>query len=612
VLKWSDPLGASGNDYDLYILNSTGTSVAGSSTNIQDGNDDPVEDAGNRSAGQRLVILKKTGAADRFLHLNTNRGVLSISTPGVIYGHNGGVNTYSVAATPAGPASFDGVRFGPYPDAHSATNVVEQFSSDGPRRIFYNADGTPKTPGNVSSTGGHLYQKPDITAADGETTTTPTFIPFFGTSAAAPTAGALMALLKQASPGSTRTQLYNAMTSSAIDIEAPGVDRDSGAGIFMPIRAAAALGVSGPAFLERGPFTVVPPSGGNGRLDPGEVANLLVRLDNLGLANATNISATLSTSTPLVTVPSSPTRTYADLAALVGSGTGATPFRFALAPSFPCGAPIDFTLTVNYNGGSTQVFNFTVTPGALVTISETLDTTAPTSTTAYTASTGLQTNRLNRNGVISSCSTAKATPILQEAGAGTSKRYDAYTFTASASGCTTVTLSAAFNASGNAIFVAVYGNGGYNPAAIQTNYLADWGVTTGGLVTVGFNATGGQQFTVVVHEITTNAALGQAYTLNVTGPISNGCALLPTAAPVSLAGRVSASSGNAIRNAIVTATDREGTAHIAKSNTFGYYRIDGLDASMAYVVSASAKGYSFDPSLINLTGDLLEFNLVAK
>src|SRR5205814_3813479 len=137
---WSDPVGGSGNDYDLYVLNSAGTTVTASSTNVQSGTQDPYEDAGNRSAGEKLVIVKKAAAANRFLHLNTNRGVLTVSTTGVIYGHNGGVNTISVAATPAGPATFDGVRFGPFPNAHSGTNVVEQFSSDGPRRIFYNAD----------------------------------------------------------------------------------------------------------------------------------------------------------------------------------------------------------------------------------------------------------------------------------------------------------------------------------------------------------------------------------------------------------------------------------------------------------------------------------------
>src|SRR5438132_3768059 len=42
-LSWADPLGGSTNDYDLFVLNSTGTSVISSSTNIQSGVQDPLE-----------------------------------------------------------------------------------------------------------------------------------------------------------------------------------------------------------------------------------------------------------------------------------------------------------------------------------------------------------------------------------------------------------------------------------------------------------------------------------------------------------------------------------------------------------------------------------------
>jgi hypothetical protein len=74
----------------------------------------------------------------------------------------------SVAATRAA-ATFNGAPAGPYPNAFNAANVVETFSSDGPRRIFFNADSTPITPGNFlgGTNGGLLRQKPDITAADG-------------------------------------------------------------------------------------------------------------------------------------------------------------------------------------------------------------------------------------------------------------------------------------------------------------------------------------------------------------------------------------------------------------------------------------------------------------
>ena len=62
--------------------------------------------------------------------------------------------------------------------------------------MFFNANGVPYTPGNFSSTGGIVLQKPDITAASGGVTTFPLhsgFNPFYGTSAAAPQAGAIAA-----------------------------------------------------------------------------------------------------------------------------------------------------------------------------------------------------------------------------------------------------------------------------------------------------------------------------------------------------------------------------------------------------------------------------------
>jgi subtilisin-like proprotein convertase family protein len=228
TLQWSDPLGSSGNDYDLFRLNTAGDTVASSSTNIQDGNDDPYEQMSNSTASPRIVVVKKTGAAARFLHLNTNRGQLSVATAGQTHGHNATSNAYTfgVAATYAGSA---------YPNPFSTSNVVETFSSDGPRRIFFLGDGTAITPGNFSSTGGAVLQKPDLTAADGVFVSGAGDQPgqYFGTAAAAANAAAIAALIKSANPGFTQGQLRSALLSSALDIEAPGVDRDSGVGIVM-------------------------------------------------------------------------------------------------------------------------------------------------------------------------------------------------------------------------------------------------------------------------------------------------------------------------------------------------------------------------------------------
>jgi uncharacterized repeat protein (TIGR01451 family) len=65
--------------------------------------------------------------------------------------------------------------------------------------------------------------------------------PFFGTSAAAPHAAALAALVWSASPGASATTVKSALLASALDIEAPGFDRDSGVGIVMAPAAVRAV-----------------------------------------------------------------------------------------------------------------------------------------------------------------------------------------------------------------------------------------------------------------------------------------------------------------------------------------------------------------------------------
>jgi subtilisin family serine protease len=118
------------------------------------------------------------------------------------------------------------------PFAGAAADPVEVYSSDGPRRVFYQADGTPITPGNFLFTGGSVRQKPDVAAADCVAVSTPGLNPFCGTSAAAGHAAAIAALVKSTNPSLTTSQLRTAMTSTALDIEAPGFDRDSGFGLL--------------------------------------------------------------------------------------------------------------------------------------------------------------------------------------------------------------------------------------------------------------------------------------------------------------------------------------------------------------------------------------------
>ncbi|HST23345.1 MAG TPA: S8 family serine peptidase [Blastocatellia bacterium] len=241
-MMWSDPLAGSGNDYDVYILNAAGTSILRSSDSSQTGTQDPYEGINTLNVGEKIAIVKFSGAA-RAIHLNTGRARLLIATSGQTKGHSCAADAFGVAAVNA--ASAGGGAF-----VGGATNPTETFSSDGTRRVFYNANGTPITPGNVlfATNGGAVRQKPDIAAADGVATTFPGgsgLNPFFSTSAAAPHAGAIAALLKQFKPALTTSQVRTILTSTALDIEAAGIDRDSGVGIVMALAALQSVPNSG-------------------------------------------------------------------------------------------------------------------------------------------------------------------------------------------------------------------------------------------------------------------------------------------------------------------------------------------------------------------------------
>jgi subtilisin family serine protease len=232
-LFWADPLGKSSNDYSLYVVDSDGH-VLRSSTTSHTGTQDPYQSVAQLNQGESILITKSASAAPRFMHLDIGRARLKIGTEGNVRGHNasGATNAFSVAAieAPNPPSRF----------VAGAAISVEEFSSDGPRRIFYRADGTPHTPDDFSSKGGVVLSKPDITAADGISTTLPSdsgLNPFFGTSAAAPHAAAIAALLASFDPTLSPAELREVLVGSALAIDGTGQNINAGAGIVMAFTA---------------------------------------------------------------------------------------------------------------------------------------------------------------------------------------------------------------------------------------------------------------------------------------------------------------------------------------------------------------------------------------
>jgi Subtilase family len=238
TLHWSDPKPYSSNDYDLFLLNKPGTVVLAASTDVQDGNDAPFEILGAlpNDSGYRLVIARNPGSQARMLYLSANRGELAHATRGQISGHPAARGAVAVAAVDVRDANGPGGTF-------DGTESVEPYSSDGPRQVFFEADASAITPGDFSSSGGEVRPKPDLAAADCVSTAAPGFGTFCGTSAAAPHAAALAALLWELTQGSGAVprDLVAALRGTALDIEAPGQDVDSGAGLVTALAAGEAL-----------------------------------------------------------------------------------------------------------------------------------------------------------------------------------------------------------------------------------------------------------------------------------------------------------------------------------------------------------------------------------
>jgi subtilisin family serine protease/subtilisin-like proprotein convertase family protein len=356
TLFWADPLGAAADDYDLYLFDGDGN-VVGVSQDVQDGDDDPYELLFTHDFGDddlRLAVVRFSGQA-RYFQLSALRGRFSDSAdgliarvaPGVTRGHSAAAGAFSVAAAPAAaPLPFDlepgdpANPAGPFPNAFSAAQLPERFTSDGPRRMFFAPDGTPIT-------GGEVRQKPDITAADGVSTSLEDFTPFFGTSASAPHAAAIAALVLSGNPGATTGDLREAFTATALDLVPKGVDGRTGSGLIRADRVLAHTGATPQPLVKAGAPTVTPVTGdGDAYLEPGESATVAFPATNAGDGTATGVSVTVTSPDPQVTITPR-NQSYGNLAA---GATRSRTFRLTLPAGYPLGKRVQLAVRVTFVG----------------------------------------------------------------------------------------------------------------------------------------------------------------------------------------------------------------------------------------------------------------------
>lgn len=87
--------------------------------------------------------------------------------------------------------------------------------------------------------------------------------------------------------------------------------------------------------------------------------------------------------------------------------------------------------------------------------------------------------------------------------------------------------------------------------------------------------------------------------------------IAPTAANVSVSGRITTSSGAGLRNAIVTMTDASGQTRVARSSSFGYYNFDEVQAGQTYVFAVTSKSYQFVPQILTVDDNVGNLDFAA-
>ncbi|MFN0140431.1 MAG: carboxypeptidase-like regulatory domain-containing protein [Pyrinomonadaceae bacterium] len=88
--------------------------------------------------------------------------------------------------------------------------------------------------------------------------------------------------------------------------------------------------------------------------------------------------------------------------------------------------------------------------------------------------------------------------------------------------------------------------------------------------------------------------------------------LTPTAANVSVSGRVTDAAGQGLSRVIVSMTDMDGNVQMARTSTFGYYQFENV-AVGSYILQAASKSYQFDnnPRVLNIVDNVLDADFVS-
>lgn len=87
--------------------------------------------------------------------------------------------------------------------------------------------------------------------------------------------------------------------------------------------------------------------------------------------------------------------------------------------------------------------------------------------------------------------------------------------------------------------------------------------------------------------------------------------LAPTAASVSISGKVLTAGGGGLVNAIVYLTDSQGVSRSSKTGAFGNYVFENVRAGETYTIVVVSKKYQFDAQVLSVSDSVTDLNFIA-
>ena len=237
--QWDEPFGSLGgagstSDMDILVLASESTSatvLASGATDNIGGNAGEIVGYTNNSVSTATVYL----ALVKYNDIGPDPGLLKYVKfrSGTIAEHDTDSSTTFGQNNAAGAMAVAAAFFGDTPAFGQSPPLLEGFSSRGGTPIFFDTDGNRLTTPVVRET-------PSFTAPDGANTTffgsdiagdADTFPNFFGTSAAAPHAAGIAALLLETRPFTSPGDVRDAFTEEAVEMVPAGFGHDNGYGL---------------------------------------------------------------------------------------------------------------------------------------------------------------------------------------------------------------------------------------------------------------------------------------------------------------------------------------------------------------------------------------------